>query len=379
MTVGLSACAETETVDATEDALPDVVPLSSEGVSRAVFTMSNAAAGNAVVTFARATDGGLTAVGETSTGGLGSGGGLGSQGALALTGNGRFLLVVNAGSNDISSFAVNGTSLQLRSRVSSGGTRPISVDVHNRLIYVLNAGGTGNVSGLYLDSYGQLYPISGSTQPLSSDAAGPAQVAFSPDGASVVVTEKATNMIDTYAVRYDGRLMPAVSTASAGQTPFGFEFTSRGLLIVSEASGGAAGAGTVSSYGLSRTSHYSGSRSARVISGPVADLQSAPCWIAISAFDRYAYTTNTASGTVSGYKVGRDGRLTLFADQGVTAQTGAGSGPIDASFDRSTRHFYVLNAGTDTIAVFERAADGTLLDTGITVPVPAAAVGLVAR
>ncbi|HET6438560.1 MAG TPA: hypothetical protein VFG59_10895 [Anaeromyxobacter sp.] len=68
----------------------------------AVFTMTDDAATNAVLAFARATDGSLTYSGSFPTGGAGSGGGeavLGSQGSVALSGNGRFLLAVNAGSD----------------------------------------------------------------------------------------------------------------------------------------------------------------------------------------------------------------------------------------------------------------------------------------
>jgi 6-phosphogluconolactonase len=376
--LGLTACAQAGADDPQDqEDRSEVGQLSAELAGRAVFTMSNAAAGNSVIAFARSVDGSLAPAGETPTGGLGSGGGLGSQGAVTLTEDGRFLLVVNAGSNDVSAFAVTGTSLQLRSRRSSGGVQPISVAVRDHLVYALNAGGTANVSGLYLDSYGQLYPISGSAQPLSAAAPGPAQVSFSPSGASLVVTEKGTNTIDTFAVRYDGRLASAVSTPSAGQTPFGFAFTSRGILVVSEAAGGAAGAGTVSSYRLQRT--YGVDRRARVASGPIADLQSAPCWIVITNHDRFAYTSNTASGTISGYRVRDDGALTLFDDQGVTAATGAGSRPIDMAFDRSSRHLYVLNAGTHTVAEFDRAPDGSLLETGVAMQVPASAVGLAAR
>src|SRR5436190_4108484 len=75
----------------------------SESLSHnAVFTITNAAAGNGVVSFARNADGTLTYVSTVPTGGTGTGANLGSQGAVALTENGRRLFVVNAGSNSIS-------------------------------------------------------------------------------------------------------------------------------------------------------------------------------------------------------------------------------------------------------------------------------------
>src|SRR4029077_626960 len=104
--------------------------------------------------------------------GLGTGSGLGSQGALVLSENGRWLFAVNAGSDDISVFSVDREELTLASRVSSGGTRPISMTVYRDLLYVLNAGGSGNITGFNIGRHGALTPISNSTRPLSGGAAG---------------------------------------------------------------------------------------------------------------------------------------------------------------------------------------------------------------
>jgi hypothetical protein len=80
-----------------------------------VYTMTNSAAGNAILIFDRAANGVLTSVGSIATGGTGQGSGLGSQGALALTADQRRLLAVNAGSNDVTVFAVTPGGLQWRS------------------------------------------------------------------------------------------------------------------------------------------------------------------------------------------------------------------------------------------------------------------------
>src|SRR5216683_7157135 len=146
----------------------------------AVYTLTNQTSGNAVAIFTRAADGRLTAAGTVSTGGTGTGAGLGSQGALALNDEGQLLFAVNAGSNEISAFQVNPEArLSLVARTPSGGTRPISLTVHGHLVYVLNAGGSGNISGFTIDVNGALTPLAGSTRPLSGPAVGPAQVAFS--------------------------------------------------------------------------------------------------------------------------------------------------------------------------------------------------------
>jgi hypothetical protein len=141
---------------------------------RSVYTLTNSPGGNAVKVFHRAGNGSLSPGGEFATGGAGTGTGLGNQGGLARDGN--HLFAVNAGSDSISALRVKGTDLKLLDTVPSGGDQPISVTVHDRLLYVLNAGGDGNISGFELSRHGQLSPLIGSTRPLSGSATGPAQV-----------------------------------------------------------------------------------------------------------------------------------------------------------------------------------------------------------
>ena len=189
----------------------------------AVYTLSNAAAGNSVLVFARGHDGTLTPAGSYPTGGLGTGSGLGSQGALAR--DGKWLVGVDAGSNQIAAFRVKHNTLQLTSHVASGGAMPISVTVHDGLVYVLNAGGTANITGFTFHS-GTLEPLAGSSRPLSTASPGPAQVEFTPDGRVLVVTEKDTNKIDTYVVGADGLTTGPHVQASAGATPSASSSTS---------------------------------------------------------------------------------------------------------------------------------------------------------
>lgn len=337
----------------------------------AVYLMSNAAGANDVLVFDRSADGQLTPAGSYGTGGAGSGGGLGNQASMALTRDSRRLYVVNAGSNDISAFDVMKDGLQLiGAPVPSGGQQPISLTVHGNLLYVLNAGGTGNISGFRIGSAGALTPLSGSTQPLSSDAAGPAQIQFSPDGRVLVVTEKATNTVTTYTLGSDRRPGPPNPHPSAGETPFGFNFNGRGDLIVSEAFGGAPNASTASSYSLQSDG------SLQLVSGPIATTQTAACWIAISQNGRYAYTTNTGSGTISSLAVGSGGTLTLL--DAVAGITGEGSSPQDAAFTPGGRFLYVRNAG-GSIGAFRVDGDGALMHIGDFGPISGAANGIVAR
>lgn len=336
----------------------------------AVYTLTNGAAGNAVTAFRRGADGTLSPFASYPTGGTGSGAGLGSQGALTLSADGRWLLAVDAGSNDLAVFRVRADgSLRLADREGSRGTMPISVTIHGDLVYVLNAGGIGNIVGLRLRGNGALSAIPGSARPLTSGASGPAEVSFNPRGDLLVVTEKATNQIAVYDVHRDGRASGPRANPSAGTTPFGFAFDPRGRAIVSEAFGGAPGASTLSSYGLSDEGV------ARVISPVVATTQTAACWVVTTSDGRFAYTTNTGSASISSFAIGRTGRLTLKA--AVASSTGAG--PIDAAIDGSGRFLYVLSSGSHAVNAFRILGDGSLAALPSMSGLPASAVGLAAR
>jgi 6-phosphogluconolactonase (cycloisomerase 2 family) len=336
----------------------------------ALFTMDNAAGGNHVLAYSRAADGTLSFLGEFATGGSGTGGGLGNQGALILSRSGRWLFTCNAGSDEISVFRVTPQGLQLTDKVGSGGRRPISLALHRNLLYVLNAGGlvgdADNVTGFRFFN-GELSPLADSTRPLSAVNTDPAQINFSRDGNVLVVTEKATSVIDTYTVNDEGLIDEHQQFASVGQTPFGFGFR-REVLIVSEAFGGAPDASAVSSYEVADDG------SLQIISPSVPTTETAACWIVVTRNGLFAYASNTGSGTISGYRVGRDGTLHLLNNDGVTATTG--SGPIDLALSRNSRYLYSLNSGDGTISAFRVNADGSLSSLLGVAGIPAGANGL---
>jgi 6-phosphogluconolactonase (cycloisomerase 2 family) len=239
------------------------------------------------------------------------------------------------------------------------------VTVHKKLVYVLNAGGAGNITG-FSSEHGNLTPIAGSTQQLGTGSAGPAQVSFSPDGRALVVSEKTSSTLDTYVVDKDGRAGTPSVFASVGVTPFGFDFDNRGDLLVSNASASA------SSYDLSKDGSLS------IISGAVATHQAAPCWLVTSKDGRYAYTANAGGGTISGFAVGRDGSLTLLDANGATATIGAGSHPLDEAVSGNGRFLYNLTDGFHTISGFWIGEDGSLTPLGTIGGLPVGAIGLAA-
>ena len=342
------------------------VAAAPDNATGAVYTLTNAPSGNEVLAYNRSADGSLSFQRSYSTGGLGNGAGLGSQSAVILTKNNQWLFAVNAGSNQISVFAVNTNGLELVDVVDSGGVRPISLTNYKDWLYVLNAGDSGNISGFSIGQDGSLSPLAGSTQPVSNGgvgaAPGLAQIAFSSEGSTLVVTEKTTNLLDTYAV-VDGLANAPVTHPSEGATPFGFAFDRHGHAIVSEASG------AVSSYQIDGSGF-------NVISSSVATTQVAACWIAISKNGKFAYTTNAGSGSISSFQLGADGSLALLNP--TAALTGAGSSPIDMAFSVNGQYLYVLAGGAHTINNFQMGADGSLAAAG-SVSVPVGVVGLAAH
>ena len=349
--------------------------LPSLAAAGAVYTLNNSSSGNAVLVYSRSADGQISLAGTFATGGTGTDKGLGNQGALAIEATNQFLFAVNAGSNNISVFRIGGNGLHLVETVPSGGLQPISVTVCRKVLYVLNhggaAGGNDTIAGFSVSAHGHLRPIVSGLL-LSATSVGPAQIGFNNDGDVLLVTEKNTNNIDVFSVDDDGVAVGPTVIPSAGQTPFGFAFGKRNQVFVSDAFGGGAGAGALSSYAITDSA-------LRIVANAVGDKQNAPCWVVLTNDGRFAYITNTGSGNVSGYRVGFDGALQLLNASGLTANTGTGRTPLDAAISNDARFLYVLTPGTGNIQGFEISLDGSLSPLTQAAGIPSSASGLVAR
>jgi 6-phosphogluconolactonase len=341
-----------------------------------LYTMSNATTGNEVLVYNRLSDGSLSKTAAVPTKGTGTGGGLGNQGALTFSKDGFFLFAVNPGSNSITSFRLTSNGLDLVNTVSSGGTTPVSVTEDRGRLYVLNAGNSstpGNIFGFRINHDGRLSPMFYTKRLLSSKTAttGAAQINFSDDSKHLIVTEKATNLILTYRLNaYDVPSRPVLNTSS-GITPFGFAVGKRDQVFVSNAEGGAANISTLSSYRLLPHGKLLDS------SPEVATGETAACWVALTPDGRYAFTTNTASGTISSFDIELNGKVTVAESK--AGITGTGSGPIDMIVSPESRFLYTLNAGNDTISSFEVGLDGTLSLVATLESLPDGTNGLIAQ
>lgn len=338
-----------------------------------VLTMSNQAKGNSIIAYHRDEDGTLTFAGAFPTGGLGAGAGLGNQGGLFLSSNHHWLFAVNAGSNNFSVLKLTNTGLELANKSASGGTMPISIANYKNLVYVLNAGGSGNIAGFYLGHAGSLTSIPNSIKPLSSNNSGPAQISFSHDGSALVVTEKGTNRITTYKLNNSGIPVTMHTHNSALPTPFGFAVGRHGNIFVSEANGGAPEQSALTAYRVNDNGIVS------LVDGPESTHETAACWVVVTSNGKYAYVTNTGSHTVSGYRISPGGQIELLDSNGITAETGPGSAPIDEALSNNSKFLYTLNSGNNTISGFLVRGDGSLRSISGAGGLPSGANGLVAK
>jgi 6-phosphogluconolactonase len=344
-------------------------PMNGTASAGAVYVQTNAVP-NEVIAFRRTGDGSLDRIGSVATGGEGDGSPhLQSQGSVTLTRDGRHLLVTNAASDDLSVFSVAADgSIELRDRVRTGDT-PRSVTEREGLVVVLTTGEPG-LASFRLDAEG-IEAVEGGDQALEASDADPAQVGFSPDGSMVVITQRGTDSIVTYAVAANGTFGDPSEIASQGPTPYGFAFTSGGALVVTEAFRAEKGAAAASSYAIAAD----GSLEPRTAS--VGNGRSEICWAVVTPDDRFAFTTNFADGAVSRFAIAADGSLSLEdATAGIAVEGEPGLRDEDLSGDG--RFLYTLDADGGRIYGWSVDAEGSLEPVGSWDGLPVTVAGLAA-
>src|SRR5437588_2037613 len=333
-----------------------------------VYVQTNDAAHNEVVAFARSTGGELEWRGSHLTGGKGSGEPhLPSQNSLVLDSDRLF--VTNAGSDDLTLFRIDGESLIVLDRVASGGSAPRSIAVHGSRVFVLNTDGEPNVAGFSFDGE-QLVETESSIRALGAGS-DPAQVAFTPDGRTLLVTDRASDSIHAFAVDGDGRAGDKVTHRSSGATPYGFDVRSDGVLVVTEAAGAQVGKASASSYRLV------GPAKLAPLSGAIGSTRSEVCWAAISKDGRTVFVTNFGDGTISTYAIGDDGSIELRDALAATTVDGE-PGLRDEALSTDGRYLYALHADTGQVFGWEVGMDGELAAVGSANGLPLTAAGLAA-
>lgn len=345
-----------------------------------IYVMSNDIHANSVAVLKRTVFGGLDKVAVVPTGGAGVGVGtttpppdpLGSQNALLKSDDGRWLFATNAGSNQVSVFAIRGGQLSLTDVIASGGTYPVSVAQRGNRVYVLNAAGVSNVAVFALNANGHLAAVANETRVIGTDqplvgnqpnvGMTPAELQLTPDGQWLTVSVKdasARGWFELFSVDRHGDLAqdPTITPSNDAQ-PFGFAFDARGRLITSEAAGSAA-----SSYTVTRSGRL------QAVSSDVANGQAAACWLAVSG--RYAFTANAGKGNISAYRIGEDGVLSLIGN-GVAATLESGAAPTDLKVSPDGLLLYVGNSLGGDVDSYLILPGGQLFKVGQTAVFPGA-------
>ncbi|HUA31041.1 MAG TPA: beta-propeller fold lactonase family protein [Streptosporangiaceae bacterium] len=316
-----------------------------------LYVNDNTARANTVAGFARRRNGSLSPLPGSPfrAGGAGTGAAIGSQGALQETDNGRYLIAVDAGSDQISVMRVRpGGGLTLVGRpVYSGGSEPVSLAVHRNLVYVANAGTRTNFTGFTINRAGMLRRLARSTVTLPAGSL-PGDVLFNGNGRILAGTLVDSSQIVTFTVGFGGRLTAAPTSPLAAQAtgPFGSEFrpTNPRQLFVSNAHAGA-NLGSVSAFRAAANGNLT-----PIGASPFADLQTAPCWVEISHDGRYLFTVNTAVPSISRYAITRGGSLNLLGSTVFNYPTGLG--PQDARLSPDGRMLYVVGTGARKVSGF---------------------------
>ena len=327
-----------------------------------VYVMTNAADRNEIIAYTRSYDGRFSEADRYITGGRGSGGTndpLQSQGSLTLSADHSLLFAVNAGSGTLTSFRVSRYGqLELAGNVATGGSEPLAVASQGNRVFVLDGAGAGTIVGFSLDEFGQLHAIPKSSAFLSATSAGGSSISITRDGKFLVVTERLTNSLDTFAISADGTLGPIQTIASPVPGIFSGRFDPEGQFILSATGpAGATNASTISSFSV----NSDGALVAVTKSLPT--LGNANCWNAVTPNGKFAYVSNAGSSTISAFSVGTDGTLKGLGST-IAATQAENTTNLDISVSGDGNYLYTLNSMVGTVSVFKINADGSLTSEG---------------
>ena len=329
-----------------------------------LYTLDNDGSANAVVVLDRRADGTLgESASAVATGGKGlvtpAGGDFDSQGAVRISRSRLF--AVNPGSNSIAVFDI-APSGELKavpgSPFASGGSTPLSVTVHDDLVYVANQAvpfanpaTAPNITAFRMSKDGRLTPIAGSTIEFPPGQ-GPGDVEFNPGGTILAVTAgfQSGGDLHTYAVEEDGLLKEGAGSpfkAGGVSGTVGFSWADDGRhVMVSNFRGSSVTVFSVDSATASATSEGM----------PYPNKQGASCWTAFSPDGKSFYTANFSSNCVSAYSAAADGKLTLVGS--TTKRTASHPDSKDLQVSPDGKYLYLVGPIAKQIAVFALGKDG---------------------
>ena len=283
--------------------------------------------------------------------------------AMLFTPAGDAAFVSNAGSNNISSYTVNGNgALTAGSTTSSGGTSPMgmAIDGGGHFLFVANQGtsidpASGTVSVFSISS-GALTLV-GTT--VSDETAlpnnppisvtGPVAVAVTPDAKFLYVANQIQNTVSIFSVDATGALTRAIFPATVGTSPSALAISSNGKFLY-VANSGSNNVQGFSICGTATPACLTPDGTLTEVTGSPISTGLGPSYIAISSTGNFAYVVDQQSNQLSSYKVNVGSGL-LTATTPVPAIS-TGLHPSSVVISSGEQFVYVANTGANTISQF---------------------------
>jgi 6-phosphogluconolactonase (cycloisomerase 2 family) len=279
---------------------------------------------------------------------------------------GRFAYVANFESNDVSAYRigfngalmpVGGSPFPTGSDLFSGPTS-VAVDPFGRFVYVTNVG-SSNVSAFRINKNGALTPVAGSPFPTGNVVdSGSMSVAVDPLGRFVYVSNMDSNNISAFRIGKNGALTPIngspFSAGRRGELPgaLAVDLFGRFLYVAKE------GNDTISAFRIGPNGALTDVAGSPFSAGGA--LEDDPRSVAVDLFGRFAFVANFEGNNVSAFRIGENGALTTVP--GSPFSTGSGSGGFTASVavDLFGRFVYVANHFVHTVSAFRIGPNGAL-------------------
>ncbi|MBI4747439.1 MAG: beta-propeller fold lactonase family protein [Acidobacteria bacterium] len=368
-----------------QSASAQIDPEAALPIIHTVYTLSNAT-NNSVLRLLQREGKPFRQVGF-ATGGSGTGTFLDAPAPLALSPDGRFLVAVNPGSNNVSLFSVNQNNGNLTLTGQPAGTtgaipgiQPIGVAISStNKAYVLFAGFPGqggSITAFSITSNG-LVELSNAARSLSTNAQ-PFQIAVSPNNDLVVVTERTANVITAYSLDSTGRPGFAIPNPTPGISPLGITFNRLGFVFSADSV-----LGNVNSY-FTNPAFSSVTPVSRNIK---AAGQEGTARVVATFNSRFVYASNPLSRSISRFDA-NTGTGAITVGQAVAAQTDQwpfdlGLSPRDGSgaqFLYSLNRASLLTTAPQTIQLYRvNQTTGALTFVTTISGIPFTCNGLAAR
>ena len=374
---------------------------------------------NAVIHYARASDGTITEVERVPTGGAGSGvykpvsgqesapNAFEAAGSVIVTADRRFLFTTNGGDNSVSSFAVGAdgklTLLDVKRTGNivtgrSGTAKSLAYAADTGTLYVLHSFGPDHVRLMTVDGDGRLnarpegYTVNTPDKPLrvsTMAVLSPDErflvvgttfdqpAAVNPDGSPILWVDQpdgtkksvASNAPDpdgvvVFPVRQDGSLGDGLFQDGGGGSPFypAFLHHRPDHLVIGFAVADGVSMATLNERG-------------EIGTGPVVKIDTSAgqpselCWLAVSPDDRWVFATNFGYSDISSFRIDGD-VVSLVHDAACPKVPGDGtfralngtvsSGPSDNWLTPDGCHLYQIYANASKLIGYAVQADGSL-------------------